>query len=465
MNDGRPRPPVGGAVVAFLIIVALTAQAADRNKFVENIATRADSTQTYTLYLPSTYDAAKSYPALVIFDPRGRGTEAAEIFRDAAEEYGWILLSSNNTHSLPRGEDPNSRAVNAMIPEVRRYATNPKRVYAAGFSGMALLSWRVAMNNPGLLAGVIADSGRLVDDLPPQRFAFATYGFAGTSDFNNREMRSIDAQLDEAKAPHRFEEFVSDHDWITPVLARDAIGWLEIVAMKEGRRTRDDALIARVFAEDVARAAKLSGKEALRRYRGIARTYDGLRPLDDVRAAIARLESDAGVKSALADEATWDEFEAKYVADVLEPVGNVYAAARQGQRVDLVRYFRVAELTKRAARPGAEGVAARRLLESVYGQTAAYLPLQLFDRHEYALAVSTLEVALKVHPDGIGAWYNLGAAYARMNQRGRALDALRKAIASGFRNAERLASDDDFVSLRDDPKFKELIAGLASHSQ
>ena len=72
------------ALAASLILIAIGANAAERGKLVENVAARADAAQTYTLYLPSSYDAAKKHPLLLIFDPRGRGTKAAEIFRDAA---------------------------------------------------------------------------------------------------------------------------------------------------------------------------------------------------------------------------------------------------------------------------------------------------------------------------------------------------------------------------------------------
>jgi predicted peptidase len=125
--------------------------------FVENIPTRADATQTYTLYLPTSYDAKKAWPLLLVFDPRGRGTPAAEIFRGAAEEYGWMLISSNQTRS-DDDSAPNDRAVRALLAEAAAYSVDVKRIYATGFSGTAMLAWDVGIQTRRF-AGVIGVGG------------------------------------------------------------------------------------------------------------------------------------------------------------------------------------------------------------------------------------------------------------------------------------------------------------------
>ena len=270
---------------------ALLAAEPERGKLVENVAARADPTQTYTLYLPTSYDTGKEQPLLFVFDPRAGGTFAAEIFRPAAEEYGWILISSNQTRSDDDGA-ASSRAVRAPLPEVNRYASDPRRIYAAGFSGTAILACGVGIHT-GALAGVIGVGGRLVEQFPPAKFAFAHYGFAGDTDFNNREMRKIDALLEREGKVHRFQQFTGSHRWFPPELAREAVEWMELIAMKERRRARDASLIARLYEHDLAAAKALDAAgqrvDALRRYREIAATFDGLNATADATAAAARL--------------------------------------------------------------------------------------------------------------------------------------------------------------------------------
>jgi predicted esterase len=451
--------------VALLLLIAASLAAAEP-KVVEHVAAQKDATQTYTLYLPSScssVDAARRCPALVIMDPRGRGTVAAEIFRPAAEEFGWILVSSNQTRSDGEWE-PNARALQAIMPDVlERYAADPDRIYATGFSGTAMVAWHLGMTT-GALAGVIGVGGRNIPEMPPQKFNFAHYGFSGELDFNNRDMRAVEAILDrENKVPHRFSTFPGIHQWIGSDDARAALGWMELVAMKEGLRAKDDALVARLYDADVAAAVALDSGgrqlEALQRYQDIARTFDGLRDVAAVRAEATRLTP--LVVREREEVARWDAFEADYVTVTLGRIPQLFGLIRN-QHLSPVTTFtqelRLPELKKRATRPGAEGVAARRCLEAVFGQMNFYLPQQLFARKDYALALGVLTVARDLRPDRANVWYNLATAHARLGQTKKALDALEKALSLGSPRAS-LANDDDLASLRTDPRFQRLVHG------
>jgi hypothetical protein len=65
--------------------------------------------------------------------------------REAAEEHGWILISANGTRS-DESMEPNERALRAIYPEAARYGADPKRLYAAGFSGTAMVAWMMGIN-------------------------------------------------------------------------------------------------------------------------------------------------------------------------------------------------------------------------------------------------------------------------------------------------------------------------------
>jgi tetratricopeptide (TPR) repeat protein len=453
-------------LIALLAIVAFSAGAQERGKLVENLATRRDATQTYTLYLPTSYDAAKKQPLLLIFDPRGRATLVAGIFREAAEEYGWILVSSNGTRS-DESNDPNEAALRALLPEIERYAVDKQRVYATGFSGTAMLAWSLGIET-GWLAGVIGVGGRVIDATPPAKFSFAHYGFAGEIDFNNSDMRQIDELLERAGKVHRFQQFEGDHRWIDSDLAREALGYMEIVAMKSGLRTRDDALIAKLFDQDdaIAGAWESSGRraDALRRYREIVRTYDGFRDVDAARAAATRLERDAAIRRELDAEAQWDQYERRFAREVFATVGSTFAVMRRGDMpptsATVSRHFRLAELKRRAKADGPEGRAARRLLETAHVQLAFYLMRSLVVRGDYALAAATVGAATEIHPERFVTWYNLGAMQARAGDRKRALQSLEKSIELGYKDATHLVADEDYAALREDARFKALVARI-----
>jgi adenylate cyclase len=68
------------------------------------------------------------------------------------------------------------------------------------------------------------------------------------------------------------------------------------------------------------------------------------------------------------------------------------------------------------------------------------------------------ERALRVRPDEFGTLYCVACAYAVLGDKDRALDLLRQALQLGKGNVGWIENDPDFDSLRDDPRFKELLA-------
>jgi predicted esterase len=428
----------------------------------EKVTCRSDPTQTYTLYLPSAYTPERRWPGLLIFDPRGRATPAAEIFRAAAERYGWLLLSSDNTRSDGPWE-PNARALAALWPEVReRFAVDPRRIYAAGFSGGAIAAWLLGGKTGGL-AGVIASGGRLNPGVSPDTFAFAHYGAAGDTDFNYGEMGRVDAILEEKGLPHRLEVFTGAHRWLPPELAMEAVQWMELQAMKEHRRPGDPALVAELFRQDVARARELErGGRALaarRRYRAIALTFSGLHDVGEAPARAAALAASAEAERK--QEERWDAYEERYLRRDLPPV---VLAIRSSEApiplAQLLSDLKVPELRRQARETSYAGTAARRILEAVYVQASFYLARDLLQGREHGRAVLALQVAAAIKDDDPTVQYNLACAFALAGRKGPALQALSRAVDLGYRDRRHLEEDADLVTLRGEKAYAAILGRL-----
>jgi hypothetical protein len=120
-----------------LLIRAVPGLAAElpRGTLIEKLTCAGHPDQAYALYLPSSYQPDRKWPILYAFDARGQALIPAQAFREAAETYGWILVSSYNSASDGPME-PNFTAMRALWAETHaRFAIDDKRVYAAGFSG------------------------------------------------------------------------------------------------------------------------------------------------------------------------------------------------------------------------------------------------------------------------------------------------------------------------------------------
>jgi predicted esterase len=400
---------------------------------------------------------------LLVFDPRGRSVLAAELFREAADTHGWILVSSDNTRSDGPWE-PNEKAIAALWSEVHdRLPADFDRIYAAGFSGGGAVAY-VLSGSTREVAGILACGARHFpdslkgNDVP----IFAT---AGDTDFNYHEMHAVDAFLQKEGTPHRLAIFEGGHTWMTPEVALEAVEWFELLAMRSELRDRDPGLVEKLYEADLvaARALESDGRliEAARRFNEMGRTYVGLRDTTDVRAAAWRIEESNEYRNQRKQIKRWETFERQY----LEEMNRQFAELRNAEIVPptakMARRFRIEELQRRALEPGLEGVTARRALNSLVTGLGYYLPRDFMAAGQYDRLAASLELSLKVNGQSPVAWYNLACARARLDRGDPALAALTLALELGFTNTELLATDPDLDSLREREDFKAMLASVA----
>lgn len=67
---------------------------------------------------------------------------------------------------------------------------------------------------------------------------------------------------------------------------------------------------------------------------------------------------------------------------------------------------------------------------------------------------------LELEPQNETAWYNLACTYARWGRIDPALEHLKRAVEHGFDDATHMEKDPDLDPLRQDPRFREIMAGL-----
>ena len=118
-----------------LLIALLLSAFSASAELIEKVTCKDAPDQSYALYVPSTYNAAKKWPILYALDARGKAMDPMNAFRDAAESLGVIVASSYNSAS-DESNEPNIKAMRAMWNDTHStLSIDDKRVYAAGFSG------------------------------------------------------------------------------------------------------------------------------------------------------------------------------------------------------------------------------------------------------------------------------------------------------------------------------------------
>jgi dienelactone hydrolase len=346
-------------LAGLLIAPAAHAQAIVRGVVTDPVSCTEAPSQTYALYVPSTYTPDRPWSVLLAFHPAARGRQLVEKYQAAAERYGYIVAASNNARNGPHAVS--AAAAQAMGADVsRRFAIDPKRIYLTGFSGGARVSLALALGNDAI-AGVIVSGAGYLDSRPRQKVNFVIFGTAGVEDFNYLEMREMDRAL---SSPHFLAIFPGGHTLPPDDLALDAIEWLEVQAMQSGRRSRDEAVARAILERRRARLeAATSSVERVYLLDAIVRDFTGLLDVTSETRRLEALKRDREVRSALdrdrdlhRDEARWLDEMLTFEAQLDDPERRQVALMTLNERLG--------RLWKKATAEGdtPERMQARRLL-------------------------------------------------------------------------------------------------------
>jgi len=450
------------ALIALLLLpLSSAAQDFPKGRF-EKVVIQADPSQSYVLYLPNAYRPDRKWPILYVLDARSNGLEAGKRFLAGAERYGFIVASSNNSFSDGERE-PNIVAMRAMWADTHyRLAVDTRRVYVAGFSGTVRFACQRAIAAPGTIEGVIgAGAAFPFETKPTKDTTFLYYGTVGDRDFNYYEVLDLADDMTDLGLQHRIEVWPGPHAWMPEELATRALGWLELQAMRKGLREKDAALVQALWAEDLARARALEATdlpEAHRLYARMADDYRGLaeaEALNEIAVQVSRIAAMDAFKQERKIRQERNLRDKQYLA----------AAPKAMSTSDLaqaLKDLRIEELKKQAksADPG-ESLSAKRLLNTLSGQTAFYLPRMFTQTGNHDRALFVLSIAAEINPDGSWIWYEIAAAHARKGSKKKALESLRKAVEKGWTDLPSLEAEPAFAALRQEKGYRELMAEVA----
>lgn len=459
-------------LLAFVLLAAEAIAAAElaRGTVIEKVVCANQPDQAYSLYLPSTYTPERQWPVLYAFDARKDGKAVAELFRQAAERYGWIVVSSWSTESDVAGDRPlegNFTAMRALWADTHaRLSIDDRRVYAAGHSGTVRFACVLALSAPGSITGVIgASAGFPIGSTPQRNNPFLFFGTYGDRDFNYYEMRDLDQTLGAVAVPHRIEGFAGTHEWPPADLATRAVGWMEIQAMKSGLREKDPAMIEAEWSADRERAraqVAVHPADALHTWSAMAVDYAGLRDVSEAEREAAALAASPACQKEQREREARDRRD----KEILANAPGILARANPGNEpvtvAQVAAALKIPELKKRIESPDPEeSLSAKRILNMFMGQLAFYQPQTLLPKKKYDLAIFMISVAAEIRPDP-ALWVEMAAVSALKGKPGhrKALDFLREAVDKGLADRKALEERPEFAELRNEPKFREIVARM-----
>jgi len=461
------------SLAASLHAGAAAQESLPRGEIVERVRCRKDPDQSYALYLPSSYNPEMPLPILYCFDPGARGRIPVELFREAAERLGYIVVGSNNSRNGPSA--PNLVAIRALLEDTgSRLAIDVRRVYTAGMSGGGGPAWHVAV--AGAAGTIICASAMVFKEKELRQTSLCFFGVAGVADFNFEYIfNNVEALRKLGKAA-RFETFDGGHSWPPEEIAGNALEWFELQAIRCGLRAGDEDFVEKQFCKARSRASELEsgGKllEAQRAYESLVRDFDGLRDVIPCQANVERLggrkETREGRKREL-DIAHRQDLEvsrllrAKAVLETpaMNPLRqpNDFRQSILDAEMELKDSISTLKSKVKKPFPDRDRIIAQRVLDAFYIHTVTHAG-ELIRQKRYVPAIVNYELCSYINTGSAGLLFELARAHAGCREKGKAIEYLRKAVEAGFRDTEAIHQAVELQNLRGDEQFEEIFSRL-----
>lgn len=214
----------------------------------QSIVCADDSKESYTAYFPNSYKPHEKLPVIVVFDAHARGKLAAVKFKKAADNFGYLIIASNNAKN---GSNTIGYTLNILFKDVlSRFNIDAKQIYTAGFSGGAKIATSIAIQQGGV-AGVISIAAGLPQAGQQISNFFNFASIVGINDFNYLELKELDKQMGTLGLAHNL--FITDtgHEWPNDSIINAAVEWMYVLAIKKGLVPGDDHIV-RTYIEHVS---------------------------------------------------------------------------------------------------------------------------------------------------------------------------------------------------------------------
>jgi dienelactone hydrolase len=449
-------------LLLFLVAAVCHAQEIAPGKLIPSVASQKDPSQTYALYLPSSYDGKRLFPVVFMFDPSASGQRAAESARAAAEQHGVILVASNiSKNGSMRVSIDSGQAM--WNDAATRFRIDPKRVYAAGFSGGARAANTFAKLCGDCISTIIASgAGYPTVAGPDKTDRFALFLSAGDLDFNYKELILLRDQLQKLGIPYRSYVFHGPHQWTDANGWNEAFDWIALREMKAGIVAKDETKVRALLAIFNGYAEKLRSENdlvnALRAYDDTIRDFTGIADLgatiaarDAIRSAPELAQQQKAERSVFADETAREENTIRNFNTLQShPSDEEYDTALRTLRSQMGSLRKKIDSTHDRV-----PIIERRALTSLLVGSSEVAE-QAMKKEQYQVALDLYTAIADFAKSAPGAHLGMACALAKMGKKKEALIEAKRAIEAGLPR-ENVRSAPELAGLLQKPEWQALL--------
>lgn len=437
-------------------------------KVVDSVACLGNPAQTYALYLPSNYSPDRRWPIIYAFDPFARGKVPVDLFKEAAEKYGYIVVGSNNAKNGPGALE--MAAAEAVWQDThRRFMIEKDRVYTTGLSGSARFATSFALYcYTCSVAGVIAQGATypVKEDARPANTHFLYYVTVGNQDFNYPEVAALRDKREEHDTGFEVNVFPGPHQWAPKDVAEDAVAWLELKAMQSGKAQSRPAFIQQQLAKFQAEAAQAQQSgDVMAQYdalRFLALNFKGLADVNRFASELAELRKSKAFKHARQEEKHEIDKQQSLTATASVDIAGIAQVTPDQVSVLQQRVTSVFSDLRRQLKSNARD-------RLVYVRAFNQLWVQgiedgqeEFRKHEFVYAADYFQLMANVAPDQSWPLLLLAETKVREGENKAALKVLDEAVKRGVKSPQNITADPELAPLKADPEYQRIVNALGA---
>jgi len=422
------------------------------SKIYHSVKCLADTNVTYALFLPPQYEKGNPCPLLILFDSHGDGLLPVNLFNIEAAKGGFILAGSNNSKNGLPAEQTTSYYRKMLADLAARFSIEKRAVYLCGFSGGSRVAGAVAITEGGI-AGVVGCGAGLPNINQKPVNAFSYLAVVGNQDFNFTEMQQLDESLEQAGYQHHLLVFDGIHQWPPKELIPDIFTWIRFDAMRQ-KAIQEQRKDINAFIEKndkIAGSFEAEGKLHLQQetYIKMLHYLQGLTDIAPLQAEIKRLSAEKEVMEC--------EKQKKELLTLEQKLQEQYLPQIPTQSIEwwTNETTRLQSLSQKQDNPSTSQVY-KRLLGSLSMNTYMYSNNAL-KQEDMTAASKFIEIYRLVDPTNAEHRYMAAKVAAVKHDRDAVVIALKQAFDLGFKDINRLKSDQDLKPYLGDDRIQALI--------
>jgi hypothetical protein len=408
-----------------------------------------DELNTFALYIPKFYRPNKFWPAVFFFDAEGAGTSAIEKYKSIADSLGFILIGSNASKNGQTPEESLNIWQSLKTSCLYNLPIDKNKVILAGFSGGARVCCTIAATEPSTFAVIANSAGaQQLDKIFNQNTIFI--GLAGNGDMNRAEMLGIEQQLYSATLTHYYIEFDGIHEWAPPKIMHKALMMVILKMYQKNPTEINDAITEGFISNQKLEIEKLKEQgKWIEAYRELELLNKGT--LNLIKFEFENLDSLKINPNYIAQKSELLKITAKeteiqqelYQLMIDNPNPTAWKA-----KIDQIR--------KSSVRKNMFGQMNQRLLG--YASLVCYsLSNRMLVAKKYPSAENIISCYEIADPNNPEVYFFKALVAGSKQDKETTLAFLKKAIQLNLKNQQRISFQSEFLFMKDQEAFKELL--------